>query len=274
MLVFFPNLSLVEFQVRYFVLFLLFLVIDSFEWFWMGSLHKNIQLMLEFLKAPFLLIPHFSYCTLMTFLMMLSVILLYMLSILLSVIRRLNCGNNLIWQLNLNLMYKTLWTGARSGLLISMLGTLSWFCLTGLRTLVLLLWKSMGMFLRENLLRCCGWSSLLYWTKAPTSSLLLKTASMKIGALIHFVKFLSREVALYLYKSTIRTCMEYCCHIWDGAPSCYLELLDNLQKRMCRTVGPSCAASLKCGKLKSFLYNYYFGTCIQNWLNWSHFFFL
>ena len=97
---------------------------------------------------------------------------------------------------------------------------------------------------------------------------------MKIGALIHFVKFLSREVALYLYKSTIRTCMEYCCHIWDGAPSCYLELLDNLQKRMCRTVGPSCAASLKCGKLKSFLYSYYFSTYIQNWLNWSHFLFL
>ena len=29
-------------------------------WFWMGSLHKNIQLMLEFLKAPFL-VQHFSY---------------------------------------------------------------------------------------------------------------------------------------------------------------------------------------------------------------------
>ena len=41
----------------------------------MGNLHKNIQLMLEFLKAPFL-VPHFSYYTLMTFLVMLSVILL------------------------------------------------------------------------------------------------------------------------------------------------------------------------------------------------------
>ena len=33
--------------------------------------------------------------------------------------------------------------------------------------------------------------------------------------------------------------MEYCCHIWAGAPSCYLELLDKLQKRICRTVGSS-----------------------------------
>ena len=36
------------------------------------------------------------------------------------------------WQqlLTLNLIYKTLWTGAGSGLLISMLEKLSWFCLT------------------------------------------------------------------------------------------------------------------------------------------------
>ena len=34
--------KLMEFQVRYLTLFLLFSVIDSFEWFWMESLHKNI----------------------------------------------------------------------------------------------------------------------------------------------------------------------------------------------------------------------------------------
>ena len=35
------------------------------------------------------------------------------------------------------------------------------------------------------------------------------------------------------------------CHVWAGAPSCYWELLDKLQKRICRTVGPSLAASLE-----------------------------
>ena len=54
MLVFFTNLSLMEFQVRYLALFLLFSVIGNFKWFWMESLHKNIQVMWEFLKAPFL----------------------------------------------------------------------------------------------------------------------------------------------------------------------------------------------------------------------------
>ena len=59
------------------------------------------------------------------------------------------------------------------------------------------------------------------------------------------MKFISREVALHLYKSTIRLVMEYCCHVWPGAPSCYSELLDKLQKRTCRTVGSSLVASLE-----------------------------
>ena len=94
-----------------------------------------------------------------------------------------------------------------------------------------------------------------------------KTASKKIGALIRSMKFLSPEVALYLYKSTIRPCMEYCCHVWAGAPCCYLELLDKLQKRICRAVGPSLAASLEplAHRLNvaslSLFYMYYFGRC-------------
>ena len=107
----------------------------------MASLYKNIQFMLEFFKAPFLVL-HFFYYTLMTFLMMLSDILLSMLMILhsiLSVIRHLICVSNLNQPLNLSLIYETLWTGARSGLLISMLRKLNWFCLTSLITLVLLM---------------------------------------------------------------------------------------------------------------------------------------
>ena len=40
-----------------------------------------------------------------------------------------------------------------------------------------------------------------------------KTASKKIRDLIRSMKFLPPEVALYLYKSTILPCMEYCCHV-------------------------------------------------------------
>ena len=94
-----------------------------------------------------------------------------------------------------------------------------------------------------------------------------KSASIKIGVLIFSVKFLSPEVDLYLYKSTIHLCMEYWCHICVGTRSCYLELLDKLQKQICRTVGPSLTPCL--GPLAheqnvtslSLFYRYYFGKC-------------
>ena len=81
------------------------------------------------------------------------------------------------------------------------------------------------------------------------------------------MKFLSPEVALYLYTSSICPYMEYCCHVWAGAPSCCLELLDKLQKWICRTVGPSLAASRKplahCGNVASLslFYRYDVGRC-------------
>ena len=107
-LVFLTSLSLMEFQVRYLALFLLFPVIDGFKWFWMERLHKTIQLMLEFLKARFLVL-HFSYYRLMTFLTMFSVLSMPMILLsILSVIRHLICGSNLNWLLNLNLIYATL----------------------------------------------------------------------------------------------------------------------------------------------------------------------
>ena len=96
---------------------------------------------------------------------------------------------------------------------------------------------------------------------------IVKTASKKIGALIRSMKFLSPEVDLYLCKPTVQSCMEYCCHVWAGAPSCYLELLDMLQKQICRTVGPWLIPSLEplahlrnVASLNLF-YRYYFGRC-------------
>ena len=145
------------------------------------------------------------------------------------------------------IFYEILWIEVGSGLLISMLEKLNWFYLSGLIALVLLKWKLMGLSLRKNhLLRC--WGSFH-------------------GALIRSMKFLSPEVALYLYKSTILPCMEYCCHFWAGTPSCYLDLLNKLQNQTRRTVGPSLAASLEFLAHRwdvgsySLFYRHYFGTC-------------
>ena len=99
--------SYMGFQVRYLVVFCLFLVIDDFEWFRMGSLHKNIQFMLESLKALFL-VQRLSYYTIMTFLMILSAILLSMLMILpttISVVKNLICDSSQNCLLSLHLIY-------------------------------------------------------------------------------------------------------------------------------------------------------------------------
>ena len=108
-------------------------------------------------------------------------------------------------------------------------------------------------------------SSKLYWGSCIISTAI--TASKKIGAMIHSIKCLSPEFALYLIKSAIRRCMEYCCHVLAGASSCYLELLGKLQKQINSIVGPSLAASLEplahhqnVSSLSLF-YRYYFGRC-------------
>ena len=62
-------------------------------------------------------------------------------------------------------------------------------------------------------------------------------------------------------------CCHVCCHTWAGSPSCYLDMLDKLQKRVCRTVGPTLAASLEpLGHRRnvaslSICYRYYFRRC-------------
>ena len=148
-----------------------------------------------------------------------------------------------------------------------MLGKLSWFRLTGLITGSIDVEMDESVLEEKSSFHMLGltFSSKLNWGSYIFS--IAKTTSKKIGALICSMKFLSPEVALYCYKSTIPPCMEYYCHVWAGAPSCYLELLDKLQKVICRTVGPSCTASLeplahsRNVASVSLFYRYYFGRC-------------
>ena len=72
-------------------------------------------------------------------------------------------------------------------------------------------------------------SSKSDWGTHITS--IAKTASKKIAALIRSMKCLSPEVTLYLYKATVRCCMEYC-SVLVGDPGFNLESLDKLQKQI------------------------------------------
>ena len=143
--------------------------------------------------------------------------------------RHLICVNNLNWLLNCNLIYKTLDWGKE------------WLVdfNAGKTQLVLFDWsnnngsidvKMDGSVLDEKSsfrMLELTFSSKLDWGFCIIS--IAKTTSKKIGALIRCMRFLSPEVALYLYKSTICPCMEYCCRVWAGAPSYYLELLEKLK---------------------------------------------
>ena len=187
------------------------------------EVHKNIQIILEFLKAPFL-VQHFSYYTWMT-LMMLSVVLPSMLMILLSTISmiwHLIWVNNFSWHLNLNLIYETVDLGrklfvdfnARKTNLVlfdqsNKLGAID----------VKVDWSLLE---EKPSLRMLG---LFFISKFDIISI-VKTASLKIGALICSMKFLSPNVILYLYKFIIQPCIEYCPHTSSGALICYLEMFD------------------------------------------------
>ena len=61
--------------------------------------------------------------------------------------------------------------------------------------------------------------------------------------------------------------MKYSCQVWAGPSSSYLTMLDKLQKRICRTVDPSLAASLEPLAHRrnvaslSLFYRHYFDRC-------------
>ena len=84
------------------------------------------------------------------------------------------------------------WTGEKTGLLISVLEKLNWFCfdvkMDGSIHVERSSFKMLGL----------AFSSKLDWFIA-------KATSKEIGAMIHSMKFIC------LYKSTLRPCMENCC---------------------------------------------------------------
>ena len=165
----------------------------------MRSLLKNIQLMVEFLKALFLAL-HFSCYTLMVFLMMLSMVSLSMLIIVLSIlslIKHLICGNNLNWLLNLNLINKTLDWGKKwlSDFNVGKTQLVSFDQSNNTGSIDL---KMDGSDLEDkSSFRMLGlvFSSKLDWGSCIIS--IAKTGSKKVGAIIHSMKiFLLRLLCI------------------------------------------------------------------------------
>ena len=135
----------------------------------MTSLHKNIQLMLEFLKGPFLVL-HICYYTLMTSLMTVSVILLCADDT--TLYSKRNQASDLWQQLQLA-------SEGESDLRETVDCGKKYFRLTSIIRLVLLMGKRISLFMKKHhLLRC--WVSLPNWIGALTLSLLLKLLLKKL----------------------------------------------------------------------------------------------
>ena len=192
-------------------LFLLFSVIDCFEWFWIWSLHKNTQLMLEFLQA-LILVLHFS--SYIIFIMHFS---LYINDLPDDVICNVaNYGDDTtlyskcdqaseLWQqleLSFELESDLQGTGLGQEVACSFQCCKNstrfvWRSIGAI--LVLLMWKWMGLFRRKNhLLRYLG-----NLDRGSYLSSIAKTAFEKVGALTRSMTFLSPEVALYLYHAAM-----------------------------------------------------------------------
>ena len=107
------------------------------------------------------------------------------------------------------------WEGG--GLLTSMLEKLNWFHLTGLITLVLLMWKWVGMSLKKDHLLRWDCLSLLNWIVGFTLSPLLKLPPTQLKAWLVLLDFFRPKflfVSINLLYSLAILLLEYCCHLW------------------------------------------------------------
>ncbi|XP_045504410.1 uncharacterized protein LOC123701041 [Colias croceus] len=63
-----------------------------------------------------------------------------------------------------------------------------------------------------------------------------KLASKKLGVLSRSRQYFKPAHRLQLYKAQVRPHMEYCSHLWAGAPQYQLLPLDRIQRRAARIV--------------------------------------
>ena len=77
-------------------------------------------------------------------------------------------------------------------------------------------------------------SSELSWK--PHILTAAKEAPQKLGFLHRARKYFNSSQIATLYKAQVRPSMEYCVHIWGGAPASVLSILDCIQNKAIRLI--------------------------------------
>ena len=91
-----------------------------------------------------------------------------------------------------------------------------------------------------------GLSVLSILTWKPHINSIAKHASQKLGFLSRARGYFSPSQLLTIYRSQIRPSLEYCSHVWGGAPKSSLHLLDRVQSKAIRlTKNPNLTNSLQ-----------------------------
>ncbi|XP_047997328.1 uncharacterized protein LOC125234949 [Leguminivora glycinivorella] len=63
-----------------------------------------------------------------------------------------------------------------------------------------------------------------------------QTAARKLGILNKVKRYFTPGQLLKLYKAQVRSCMEYCSHLWDGSAKYQLAALDSVERRARRMI--------------------------------------
>ena len=118
----------------------------------------------------------------------------------------------------------------------------------------------------------CAWSKINFWEVGFDFHLKVRLRLLCCLCSKNFWKnwsfALFYGISVYLYKSTIQSCMGYCCHGWAGAPKYYLDILGcrndfirllvlHFQFFLERMAHRCDMANL------SLFYRYYFGKCFS-----------
>lgn len=98
-----------------------------------------------------------------------------------------------------------------------------------------------------------------------------KTAAKKLGVLYKVKRYFTPEQLLTLYKAQVRSCMEYCCHLWDGSAKYQLAALDSVERRARKLIGDASLIENGLQSLEhrqrvaclSVFYRIHFGECAQ-----------
>ena len=95
------------------------------------------------------------------------------------------------------------------------------------------------------------------------------TASKKLGILSKVRRYFTSAQLLRLYTAQVRSCMEYCSHLWDGSAKYQLEALNSVDRRARRIINDDLLTSNHLQPLEhrrmvaslSVFYRIHFGEC-------------